>query len=172
MTTAPTHSEQVEGLYSDHHGWLRGWLRKKLGCAEQAADIAQDTFVRILTAHGALLGVKEPRAYLTTTAKHVLIDRARRARIEETYLHELSLIAELMDGAPPPESILMALEALDQFSRALQHLPPKGAQAFLLHYMEQQSQAEVAAQLAISVRMVQKYLAQALLSCQQAWTHV
>lgn len=170
MTTAQTHSEQVEGLYSDHHGWLRGWLRKKLGCAEQAADIAQDTFVRILTAHGALLGLKEPRAYLTTTAKHLLIDRARRARIEETYLHELSLIAELMDGAPPPESILMALEALDQFSRALQHLPAKGAQAFLLHYMEQQSQAEVAAQLDISVRMVQKYLAQALLSCQLAWT--
>ncbi len=168
MSTAQTHSEQVEGLYSDHHGWLRSWLRKKLGCAEQAADIAQDTFVRILMAHDALVGLREPRAYLTTTAKHLLVDRARRARVEETYLHELSLIAELMDGAPAPESILIALEALDQFSQALQALPEKASEAFLLHYMEQQSQTQIAEQLHISVRMVQKYLAQALLRCQMA----
>jgi RNA polymerase sigma factor (sigma-70 family) len=170
MPTAPTHSEEVEGLYCDHHGWLRGWLRKKLGCAEQAADVAQDTFLRILTARDTLSGLREPRAYITTTAKHLLIDRARRARIEAVYLQELAVIAEQMDGAPAPEMILMALEALDQFSQALQTLPAKASEAFLLHYMEHQSQAEIAAHLDVSVRMVQKYLAQALLRCQLVWS--
>lgn len=169
MASAPTHTEQVEGLYSDHHGWLRGWLRKKLGCAEQAADVTQETFLRILTARDALSGLREPRAYITTTAKHLLIDRARRTRIEEVYLHELTLITAQLEGAPAPESILMALEALDQFSRALEALPVKASEAFLLHYLEQQSQSEIAEHLNVSVRMVQKYLAQALLQCQLFW---
>ncbi|WP_416390945.1 sigma factor [Alloalcanivorax xenomutans] len=39
----------VAVLYSDHHGWLLGWLRKKLGCSQHAADMAHDTFVRVLT---------------------------------------------------------------------------------------------------------------------------
>ncbi|MES2531993.1 MAG: RNA polymerase subunit sigma, partial [Pseudomonadota bacterium] len=35
---APLHT-----LYRDHHGWLQGGLRKKLGNAFDAADLAQDT---------------------------------------------------------------------------------------------------------------------------------
>ncbi|WP_033388268.1 sigma factor, partial [Pseudomonas psychrophila] len=38
----------VEVLYLDHHSWLTGWLRSKLGCPQSAADLAQDTFMRLL----------------------------------------------------------------------------------------------------------------------------
>lgn len=41
-------SNLLEDLYSGHHGWLRSWLQKRLQCSETAADLAQDTFVRIL----------------------------------------------------------------------------------------------------------------------------
>jgi RNA polymerase sigma-70 factor (ECF subfamily) len=43
----------VAALYTTHHGWLQGWLRKKVGNAFDAADLAQDTFVRLLTAPAA-----------------------------------------------------------------------------------------------------------------------
>jgi len=36
-----------------HHGWLLARLRRKLGCAWDAADIAQSTFVRVLAASGS-----------------------------------------------------------------------------------------------------------------------
>jgi len=39
---------QLHHLYQDHHGWLQGWLRKRLGDREHAADVAQDTFLRLL----------------------------------------------------------------------------------------------------------------------------
>ncbi|WP_439645857.1 sigma factor [Methylobacillus glycogenes] len=42
--------QALHSLYSNHHGWLYGWLKRKLGDAGDAADLAQDTFVRILTA--------------------------------------------------------------------------------------------------------------------------
>ncbi|WP_350649943.1 sigma factor, partial [Pseudomonas sp. HY13-MNA-CIBAN-0226] len=43
-------SNPVEVLYNDHHHWLTGWLRRKLGCPDNAADLAQDTFIRVLSA--------------------------------------------------------------------------------------------------------------------------
>ena len=42
------HHRAMHALYSEHHGWLQNWLRGKLGCAADAADLAQDTFLRIL----------------------------------------------------------------------------------------------------------------------------
>lgn len=27
-------------LYSHHHGWLRAWLQRRLGCRDEAADLA------------------------------------------------------------------------------------------------------------------------------------
>lgn len=37
-----------ERLYLDHHDWLAGWLRGRLGCSQDAADLAHDTYLRLL----------------------------------------------------------------------------------------------------------------------------
>ena len=58
----------VNDLYCDHHGWLQGWLRKRLGNAFDAADLAQDTFVRVIKARSAL-DIREPRSYLSMIAR-------------------------------------------------------------------------------------------------------
>ncbi len=170
MPPPDIHCKQVETLYSDHHRWLRGWLCKKLGCSEQAADLVHDTFLRIPNSGEVLTGLTKPRAYLTTTAKRLLIDRARHRRVEQSYLDELALMTATMEGAPSPEAILMALEALKQLSDALQSLPANASEAFLQHYLLDETQPAIAARLGVSVRMVQKYLAQALLCCHRALT--
>ncbi|MDH2051580.1 sigma factor [Achromobacter marplatensis] len=64
-------------LYRDHHSWLHGWLRLKLGDAHRAADLAQDTFVRLLSANSTSpsdTALREPRAYLRTIANRLLVD--------------------------------------------------------------------------------------------------
>ena len=63
----------VESLYQAHHSWLTGWLRRKLGCPDSAADLAQDTFIKVLTARDPPV-IIEPRAFLTTLAKRVLFN--------------------------------------------------------------------------------------------------
>ncbi len=165
----PSHLHALHVLYADHHGWLLGWLRRRLGCPHGAADVAQDTFVRILASRDALLGLREPRAYLTTTAQHLLIDRARRQALERAYLAELAALADSQPGlGPSPEDTLAALQALQQISAALDGLPPKPARAFLLHYLDGEPQDAIAASLGVSPRMVRKYLVQALLHCHTA----
>ena len=168
LSSPPTLQQQVHTLYSEHHGWLYGWLRKKLSCPHSAADVAQDTFLRIIASRDALFGMREPRAYLSTTAKRLLVDRARRQLLERTYLAELALVMDAIDGAPSPDEILMAVQALEQIAAALAAIAPRAREAFLLHYLDEQPQAAVAAHLGVSTRMVQKYLVQALLACRQA----
>jgi RNA polymerase sigma-70 factor (ECF subfamily) len=166
VTAASPPASSVEVLYTDHHGWLKSWLRRKLGCSEQAADLAHDTFLRLLTTKESLSDLAEPRAYLTTTARRLMLDRLRRERIEQAYLEALALAADpLRHGAPSPEALMSAVQAVERLAAALATLAPKGREAFLLHYLEDQSQPAVAERLGISVRMVQKYLAQGLLRC-------
>lgn len=171
MSADTTHSDppsdSIAELYQNHHAWLYGWLRKKLGCADNAADVAHDTFMRIITSRNALLGsslsIDEPRAYLTTTAKRLLVDRARRKLLEETYLAEMAFAAETIPGYPSPEEILIALQALEQISLALERVSAKAREAFLLHYLEGQTHAMIASHLGVSTKMIQKYLIQSLL---------
>ncbi|MBI2306276.1 MAG: sigma-70 family RNA polymerase sigma factor [Rhodocyclales bacterium] len=157
--------QHIHTLYRDHHSWLHGWLRKKLGCAHNAADVAHDTFLRIIASRDALLGIQEPRAYLTTTAKRLLVDRVRRQSIEAAYLSELAHAAETLPGYPSPEQTLATLQALEEIGAALQGVSAKAREAFLLHYLDGQTHAAIAAQLDVSTRMVRKYLVQALANC-------
>lgn len=168
MRAADSSVTDIEALYTGHHDWLRGWLRKKIGCSEQAADLAHDTFVRVLATRDARPSLQEPRAFLTTIARHLLIDRVRHRQIEESYLEQLALTVEAGAAAPSPEDILQAVRALRRLGDALAELPAKAREAFLLHYLEGMSQPEVAERLEVSLRMAQKYLAQALLRCHQA----
>lgn len=157
--------QEVEALYSGHHGWLHRWLQRKLGCAHHAADVAQDTFVRIISSRDALLGIEQPRAYLTTIAKRLLVDRSRRRLVEEAYLAELALIADTLPSYPSPEDIAMAVQALAQIADALEGAPARVREAFVRHYLDDQTHAVIAADMGVSTRMVRKYLVQALLHC-------
>ncbi len=52
----PPFTAKSPTLYTDHHGWLQGWLRKKLGDVHQAADLAHDTFCAPAGARRACAG--------------------------------------------------------------------------------------------------------------------
>lgn len=161
----PAFQSAISTLYSEHHSWLFGWLRRKLGCAHNAADLAQDTFTRILNARESVATLREPRAFLSTTARRLIIDQARRKKIEHAYLHELALTAQALEGFQSPEQILTTLEALEQIAFILEGMHEKVRQAFVLYYLDGLKQCEIARQLGLSDRTVRKYLIQALLHC-------
>ena len=161
----PPFQAAISDLYCEHHGWLFGWLRRKLGCAHNAADLAQDTFARILNARESVASLREPRAFLSTTARRLIIDQVRRKHIENAYLHELALTAEALEGFQSPEHILSTLEALEHIAFMLEGLHDNVRQAFVLYYLDGLTQSEIARQLGLSDRTVRKYLIQALLHC-------
>lgn len=163
MTVAPSGPyTHIQSLYVAHHGWLQGWLHRKLGNAFDAADLAQDTFLKVLTVKG-MDQVQEPRAFLTTIARNLLINQVRRRAIEQSYLDALAAMPEPV--APPPEVRLMMLETLVEIDRRLGTLPALAKQAFLLAQLEGLGQTEIAAELGISASTVKRYLAKAAMRC-------
>ena len=76
-------ADPVAQLYRDHHGWLSVWLRRKLGNSFDAADLAHDTFVRLMAGRRRTDVGAEPRALLTHIAKGLVVDHWRRRALEE-----------------------------------------------------------------------------------------
>lgn len=166
-SSQPASFDSIDALYQGHHQWLLGWLRRRLQCPHHAADIAQDTFVRLL-ATGACVVPQEPRAFLATVAKRLLIDNGRRQRLEQAYREELELCAALMEQAPSPEQILQAIQVLEHLDRALAQMKPRMRETFVLRHLEGLAQDQIARQLGVSVRTVQKDLVEAMLICDLA----
>jgi RNA polymerase sigma-70 factor (ECF subfamily) len=150
-------------LYSHHHAWLHGWLRKKLGCSHRASDLAHDAFIRVLSLTEPQ-AIKEPRAFLATLAGRLLIDGARRRRIEQAYLEALAIQAHDA-GMPDPEAIHVALEALEKIAVMLAGLPEKPREAFLLSRLDGLTYSEIAIELKVSASTVKNYVASALVHC-------
>ena len=163
MATLPDWQQQRLGaLYSEHHGWLQGWLRKKIGCVFEAADLAQDTFVRIAL-QSELEHLREPRAYLTTVAHGLMVNQLRKRKLEQSYLEALAQTPT--SEVPSPEQQAMLLETLLEIDAMLDGLPAKVRVAFLMVQLEGASHAEIAQRLQVSVSSVRKYIMRALAHC-------
>lgn len=162
-------SEQIHALYSDHHGWLLAWLRRKLGCAHGAQDIAHETFVRILRGLRAetleLPALAEPRAFLVTTATRLLIDDTRRRAIERSYCQTLALQFDAEAETPSAEQLHEIIETLSLIARMLDGLAEKPRAAFLMYRLDELPQAEIARRLGVSVSMIKQYVAQVMVHC-------
>lgn len=154
----------VEELYSDHHGWLQGWLRRKLGNANDAADLAHDTFVRILVSRTlpSHLG-NEPRALLTHIAKGLVVDHWRRQSVEAAYLDAVAHLPE--PTTPSPEIRLVIIEALMRIDAMLTSLPPRTRQVFLLAQLEGMTLREIAEHMQMPLITVRRYIQKALVAC-------
>ncbi|MFC6336706.1 sigma-70 family RNA polymerase sigma factor [Pseudomonas sp. CCM 7891] len=158
----PSPEYALQTLYSNHHGWLNIWLRSRLGNAADAADLAQDTFVRLLQ-KTERLELKAPRAFLRTIARGLVIDHWRREEIERAYLEAL---AHLPEGqVPSTEDRALVLELLEGIARLLDGLKPKVRKAFLLAQCDGLTYKEIAAQMDVSLRSVERYVAEALYHC-------
>ncbi|MBM3111401.1 sigma-70 family RNA polymerase sigma factor [Pseudomonas sp. P66] len=156
------HREAVHDLYRDHAQWLHSWIRRRLGDNDRAADITQDTFVRLISS-AIRQAPREPRSYLATVARRVMIDQLRRRNLEQAYLDFLARQPALEECSP--EERLLMLETLMQLDAMLDGLGNKARQAFLYVQLDGLTYQQVAEQLGISVSSVTKYMAKATEHC-------
>lgn len=162
MSTPADHLP-VQRLYSAHHAWLLGWLSRRVSSRCDAADLSQDTFLRLLTSPHQAHDLREPRAYLATIAKRLLANLYRRRSLEQAWLDALASLP--VEEAPSAESQAMILETLNQIDQVLAALSSKARQAFLMSQLEGRTQEEIAEVLHVSVRTVQRYLLQGFAEC-------
>jgi RNA polymerase sigma factor (sigma-70 family) len=157
----------VSELFREHNRMLVGYLRSRLGSEQEAKEVAQEAYVRVLQLH-------EPgapgllRAYLFKTAANLAVDRLRHRRVRQRSEDQAQLFEELnttRGEVDDPAEQLLAREQADQLLRFLQELPIKCQQVMSLHRFEGISQRDVAVRLRISERMVRRYVTYAMVFC-------
>lgn len=161
----PLHAPELtlSSLYRDHRGWLEGWLRRRLGNAWDAADLSQDTFVRVLASAQPIAQMQEPRAYLVTVGKRLLVNFHQRRSLEQAYLNALASLPEA--SVPSPEQRWLVLETLHALDELLDGLPAVVRRAFLWSQLEGLGYRQIAERLEVSERTVKRYMAQAYEHC-------
>ena len=146
---------------------LLGFLTKRLRCAETAADITQETLLR-LHENAKTQPPDNARALAYRIAINLANDYQRRLKVRERY-HEGLAGDYLADTQacpkPGPEQVVMAKQRFQQFQTVLAKLPPDCRQAFLLHSIDHLTYGQIAERLGISESMVSKHLARALKHC-------
>lgn len=162
MSVTATFHHQVSVLYGDHNGWLQAWLRRKLGDAHQAADLAHDTFVRLMSGQRNDFGA-EPRALLTHIAKGLVVDHWRRKDIERAYFEAIAHLPE--PEAPSAESQFLIIEALIRVDSMLAGLHGRTREIFLLAQLDGLTLQEIAERTQTPVITVRRHIHRALVAC-------
>lgn len=165
-TTADLPRDEIARWYRDHQHWLMQWLSHRLSSQQDAADVVQDTFVRVFgkwRREGAPHHAREPRALLVTVAKGILIDQWRRQDVERACLDALSLVSP--QEYPDPQAWLQAVELLCRLRQVLDTLPERAQKVFLLAQVDGLPGREIAQHVGVSVATVERDLAAAWRAC-------
>jgi RNA polymerase sigma factor (sigma-70 family) len=152
-------SGDIERIFREHNDALVRFIAARLGSKQEASEVAQEAYVKVLSLDH-LEAVSYLRAFLFKTAANLATDRlrarSRRGRIVQVGGLE-SAVFELS-----PERELDGQQTLERLRDAIDELPTKCREAFLLYRLEELSVEEVAARLGLRERMVWRYIARAL----------
>ncbi|WP_082302916.1 sigma-70 family RNA polymerase sigma factor [Photorhabdus laumondii] len=162
MTVNVLDTQQIQWMYVHNHDWLFRWLKHRLNCDETAADLTQDTFVKLLRSP-LPQQLNEPRAYIVTIAKGLMVNWYRRSSLEQSYLDLLVSLPEPL--IPAPEQKLIILETLQEIDIMLSQLPTPVQTVFLLSQIEGMKYEDIANQMNISLSTVKRYMKQGFYQC-------
>lgn len=165
------HAFSIQGFWLAmlvrYYDELLGFFMREVKDPHEAQDLVQQTFERMLARMRSGEPVENARALLFEIARNLLIDRHRHLKVRQ---HDSD--DQLLDMAGPsahePEAIYAGMQRARTLVATIERLPPRCRMAFVLHKIEGQSHAEVAATMGVSVNAVERHIMLAVAACRQA----
>jgi RNA polymerase sigma factor (sigma-70 family) len=164
---AETKKTLVERLFAEHGGALQAFLFRRVRKHPDAAELAQEVYVRMLRVPD-MESVRNPEAYLYTVASNLAKEHARHQRRDGDVVDvDDPLVQEQLAELPSYAGQLDAQERIKRLREVLHQLSPKCQAAVVLQYWHGLSYDEIGQRLGVSTNMVKKYLSQALVHCRR-----
>jgi RNA polymerase sigma-70 factor (ECF subfamily) len=154
----------IQEVIRRHHESLIKFLRRRLSIADDADDVAQETYIRMMKYEGSR-EIKSPSAMLFRIAVNVANDHGRAAQSRCSSDHCDVEGVPLVSEHPSAERSVLADQNLDMLFDVIDGLPPKCKQVFLLSRAQGMTYAEIASHCGISVKMVEKQISRAVAAC-------
>jgi RNA polymerase sigma factor (sigma-70 family) len=150
----------VASLFREHNRKLVGLLVTRLRNEQEAKEVAQEAYVKLLQLEARPGAVSYLRSYLFRIAENLATDRIRQRRIR-TQLDQLESVDDFFEEARA-ERTAIASQELAILKRAVAELPGICREVFTLHKIAERPVEEVAALTGLKERMVRRYLRRAL----------
>jgi RNA polymerase sigma-70 factor (ECF subfamily) len=144
-------------LFSDSREALSRYVRRLVRSPGDAEEIVQETFLRAYQQREEV-DLKPP--YLFSIARNLASNVRRHERIADAFSSTQDAHGVQLHGTcESPEDAALADERLHLLNEAIQSLPPQCRAAFTLRMFQDSSYKEIAAQLGISTKTVEKHVA-------------
>ena len=136
-----------------HEAAVRAWLKRTMN-VDDVEDIIQESYCRIAGLTD-VSHIRNGRAYLFTTARMLVLERIRRARVVSIdTAFELEKF-DPVDEGPSPEQVTSSHQELRRVKRLIDSLPERCRDVFRMRKIDGLSQREVATRLNVSEHTVE-----------------
>src|SRR4029077_2592733 len=162
----------VERLFTEQRAGLQSFFRRRIRTQADAADLAQEVYVRMLRISDQE-AIRNPVHSLYTVAnnlvkEHAVLERrqAGGGDLDEAQMQEQLQTLPAFDGE------LDARQRVARLGVVLKQLRPKCRTAMVLRFTHELSYREIAIHLGVSPQMAKKYVAHGLSHCQRRMTRL
>jgi RNA polymerase sigma factor (sigma-70 family) len=149
-------------LFNRYRSALTRHVERLVRSREDAAELVQETYLRVMRQIQSSHFESAARAYLFQTATNLAYDHFRRGRHRDHDCIDDLTESQLPAGDPPPEQLLAADQTLARLRSAMLQLPSQTREVFLRARMQNQSHAQISRELGVSIRTVERRIAQAM----------
>ncbi|WP_454798424.1 RNA polymerase sigma factor [Novosphingobium lindaniclasticum] len=150
--------KEFDSFYHREAPKLLQFLKRRIWIEEERADLVQEAFTRLVAARSAAAR-ENPGSYVQGILRHLLADRARSwSRAKAARLDEV----EIVQTPEQPDAALEVAQLQMQYRAAVEMLPPRTREVFLLHRVEDLPYRLIAERMGISIRTVEWHMAQAV----------
>lgn len=160
--------QDFDTFFLEHHRALAGYLRRRVPTDEDAQEIVQESYTRLLNyGYGGSRPPMVWKSLLYRIATNLAYSRGRMDQSHNTAGQRSLDDVELLSDAPSQERVVAAQQELELVRQAIAGMTPKCRKVFLLSRTHRKTYPEIAQICGISVKMVEKYISQSLASLRQ-----
>ncbi|WP_296257304.1 MULTISPECIES: RNA polymerase sigma factor [unclassified Pseudomonas] len=151
----------LKALYLAHREEIQEYLDRRLRCKDTAADLTQDTFIRLSEQMGRTR-IDNFRAYLFSAARNLFIDHTRRQEHRKSEPLDIRDTGNVGHDTPTLEQAAIANQQLATLDEVIQNMPAPCREVFLLVRIEGLTYAEIGERLGISPKTAYSRMVRAL----------
>ncbi len=164
-TSDPTDAAQrafLTLLFNKYRGALLRHVGRFTASREDASDLVQDTYLRVMDRISVSRFDGEARAYLFQTATNLARDHHRRQKFRAHASLDAAPEEALRADDPTPEQIISANQITAALRTAIGDMPEEARAVFVLARSRDMSYQQIATRLGIGRRTVERRVAEAV----------
>lgn len=149
--------QEFKQFYGHTFPIIRMYLSAKCGDVALAEDLAQEAFVRLWNNRNKV-EIEKAKSFLFTVGNNLFLDHVRHHKVKNNYSASFSIQQDNSD----PQYLMEMKEFKKKLDTTIQSMPEGAREVFLLNRIEKLTYAQIADNLGLSVKAIEKRMQKAL----------